>query len=349
VRAHLATAAALTGEPEAVAASTPDLTSGWFGRRVAAGSPTVPAPTRQQSWYAQHGGLVVLRTPAGRTTMDVGPLGYLSIAAHGHADALAVTVAHDGRELIGDPGTASYFAHPEWRIAHRSTRAHATVAVDDRDQSDMGGAFLWTRHAATRVVHADPDAGLVHAHHDGYTVLDAPVVHHRWLLARPDERTVLVVDLIEGTGRHRIRVSWPLAPDLEATPTDHGHEARDVSGARVLGLTYAATAPWIHHEVRGDEETHLGWWSERLESRRPSWLVGALAESAPTPTAVATVVAPGPSAPEVTDLGVHLDAERITVRWCEDGEERLTTLNRSGVALDPETTPRPDGATRPGH
>ncbi len=30
--------------------------------------------------------------------MDVGPLGYLSIAAHGHADALAVTIAVDGHD-----------------------------------------------------------------------------------------------------------------------------------------------------------------------------------------------------------------------------------------------------------
>ena len=80
-------------------------------------------------------------------TVDVGPLGYLAIAAHGHADALAVGLAVDGHDLVGDPGTGSYFAHPEWRTAHRSTRAHATVAVDDADQSVMGGPFLWTEHA----------------------------------------------------------------------------------------------------------------------------------------------------------------------------------------------------------
>ena len=47
-----------------------------------------------------------------RITMDVGPLGYPSIAAHGHADALAVTVSDGGRDLIGDPGTGSYYSHP---------------------------------------------------------------------------------------------------------------------------------------------------------------------------------------------------------------------------------------------
>src|ERR1700754_4950041 len=69
--------------------------------------------------YAPNGGLVVLRKGSKRTTMDVGPLGYLSIAAHGHADALAVTLATDGHDLIVDPGTASYYGTSRWRDAHR--------------------------------------------------------------------------------------------------------------------------------------------------------------------------------------------------------------------------------------
>jgi len=54
---------------------------------VGADGPDGGAPA---SLFAPHGGLVVLRTTARRLTMDVGPLGYLSTAAHGHADALAV-------------------------------------------------------------------------------------------------------------------------------------------------------------------------------------------------------------------------------------------------------------------
>ena len=36
---------------------------------------------------------------------DGGPLGFLSIAAHGHADALSVEVRYDGVEVLVDPGT----------------------------------------------------------------------------------------------------------------------------------------------------------------------------------------------------------------------------------------------------
>ena len=75
--------------------------------------------------------------------MDAGPLGYLSIAAHGHADCLAFTLAVAGRAILIDPGTYCYHSEPEWRDYFRGTAAHNTVRVDGCDQSEIGGAFMW--------------------------------------------------------------------------------------------------------------------------------------------------------------------------------------------------------------
>jgi hypothetical protein len=326
VRPHLAAVAALTGHRAAAACSVPDLTAGWFGRARGVLRPEPAPPLEPGSFYADRGGLVVLHAADRRLTMDVGPLGYLSIAAHGHADALAVTLAWGGRELVGDPGTGSYFAHPGWRTAHRGTRAHPTVAVDDRDQSAMGGEFLWTRHARTQTTEVDLEGGRVAAHHDGYEALDAPVRHHRWLVAPPDDPTVLVVDLVEGRGQHRVRTSWPLHPDLTATADDDGHLATDAAGTPLLGLTYAASAPWIHHHVRGDEESHLGWWSDRLEARQPSWLVGSLCERGRVPLAAATLFTRGDE--RATGASITLDDDAVVVAWSEGGRAREVRLDR---------------------
>ena len=43
---------------------------------------------------------------------DAGPHGFLSIAAHAHADALAVEVRHDGTDVLADPGTYCYHGEP---------------------------------------------------------------------------------------------------------------------------------------------------------------------------------------------------------------------------------------------
>jgi uncharacterized heparinase superfamily protein len=83
-----------------------------------------------------------------RIIIDSGELGYLSIAAHGHADALAFTMSVAGKEILVDPGTYSYHTLPRWRNYFRGTAAHNTVVVDGKNQSVIGGNFMWVKHAS---------------------------------------------------------------------------------------------------------------------------------------------------------------------------------------------------------
>jgi hypothetical protein len=261
--------------------------------------------------------------------MDVGPLGYLSIAAHGHADALAVTLSVDGRELVGDPGTASYYGHPDWRAAHRGTRTHATATVDDVDQSEIGGPFLWRRHAHVRVHHVDVQRGVVDADHDGYERLPAPVTHRRWLVAPPERPEILVVDLLEGEGEHHLRASWPLHPDLEASPSARG-QVVDVQGRTVLHIAYAASAGRVElDQVKGDVNSNLGWWSDRLESRESSWLVSGSTRG-PVPMAMATLLNPVRSgAAPIEDLEIQYLHDTISVSWGDGGVRRTVRIDTS--------------------
>jgi hypothetical protein len=258
--------------------------------------------------------------------MDVGPLGHLSIAAHGHADALALTLASEGRDLVVDPGTGSYYGNSAWRDTHRSTRAHATVCVDGLDQSVIGGPFFWSRHATTKVRTVDLVRGIVDAEHDGYRRLDDPVVHRRWLIAPPDDPTVVVVDLIDGLSEHDVTVSWPLHPELEVTPVRDGHIV-DREGVRVLQICYAATTPIATTQVKADLESHLGWWSDRLESRTPSWSVGARC-SAATPVAFVSLMRTV-DAGAITEPTIVMNGRKLVVSWSEHGVDRGVTIDRT--------------------
>lgn len=311
--------------------------------------PTPDAGCAPNGFHAPDGGLVVLRSCGRRLTMDVGPLGYLSIAAHGHADALAVTLSVDGHQLIGHPGAASYYGHPDWRAVHRGTRVHPTASVDGLDQSVIGGAFLWRHHARVRTHSVDLENGIVDAEHDGYRRLDEPVVHRRWLIAPHDRNTAVVVDVLVGDGLHEFRTNWPLHPSLDAEPESCGHLiTRD--GTPVLQLAYAGSSGVpIPDHIRGDTETNLGWWSHRLESRVPAWLVGSRVH-APTPVALATAVAPlHGTGSTVSALEVALHDDVVTVRWDDEDGPHLHTLalteepplwNRPSASLPPHTAPR---------
>src|SRR5439155_1407567 len=65
-----------------------------------------------------------------RLVADAGPLGYRTIAAHGHADALAFTLSLGGLEFLIDPGTYAYHGGGEWRAYFRGTAAHNTLRID---------------------------------------------------------------------------------------------------------------------------------------------------------------------------------------------------------------------------
>ncbi|SEC17379.1 heparinase II/III family protein [Rhodococcus koreensis] len=328
VRDHLGTVAAVTRNASARRVGGTTLSGAWMNyarTEPVSGSEAVPEPG-PRSFFAPDGGLVVLRAGARRLTMDVGPLGYLSLAAHGHADALAVTLSIDGEDVIGDPGTGSYYRHPDWRAAHRGTRAHATVCVDGLDQSVVGGPFLWTEHARVRVRSVDLERSVVDAEHSGYGRLSKPVVHRRWLIAPPDRGSVLVVDLIAGRGRHEVRTSWPLSPSLDVTPVGGGHLASR-NGEPILQLVHAASTELIPYEVRGDARHGLGWWSYRLESREPSWLVGGCC-AGEVPVAVATVLNPmDERGAWAEDLTLAVRDGSLAVRWRDGDALNRVTIN----------------------
>ncbi|MEN0139104.1 MAG: alginate lyase family protein [Rhodococcus sp. (in: high G+C Gram-positive bacteria)] len=323
VRDHLGTVHAVTGNTAAGRAGRTTLSAAWMNyarTEPLSGSEAAPQ-TGPRGFFAPHGGLVVLRAGARRLTVDVGPLGYLSLAAHGHADALAVTMSVDGEEVIGDPGTGSYYGHPDWRAAHRGTRAHATVCVDGLDQSVVGGPFLWTEHARVRVRSVDLERGVVDAEHSGYGRLAKPVVHRRWLIAPPDRNSVVVVDLIAGRGRHEVRTAWPLAPSLDVTAVGSGHLACR-NGEPIFQLVHAASSALTPYGIRGDAQLGLGWWSRRLESREPSWLVGGYC-TGDVPVVLATVLNPlDERLVWAEDLTVAVRDGCLVARWRDEGGDR---------------------------
>lgn len=329
VRDHLGIVSAFNWGIAGTGLGNDTLTAEWYrrvARRVPVDLEKVPAIVGREdpiSYHAPDGGLVVLRSGRRRTIMDIGPLGYLSIAAHGHADALAITLSIDGQDVISDPGTGSYHGHPEFRSVMRSTRAHATVCIDGKDQSINAGPFMWLRHAQTRARNVDLSAGMVEAEHYGYTRLPGHPVHRRWLVAPHDERSYLVVDLISGRGHHEIRASWPLHPALDAHRIPSGHIVSRGDSA-VVQLLYASTAPLVLREERGDLRGNLGWWSDRLESRTPAWWLGAVSNSE-LPLVIASLITPmdGNAADGLT---VEFQGCWINARWIEDGETHAVAL-----------------------
>ncbi|MCH0561786.1 MULTISPECIES: alginate lyase family protein [unclassified Streptomyces] len=242
--------------------------------------PTAPAVSRPAGRPAHFAdaGMTLLRGPGEIwCRCDGGPHGFLSIAAHAHADALAVEVRHDGVDVLADPGTFCYHGQPEWRQYFRSTLGHNTLQVEGGDQSVSGGPFLWTRHARSRVLVADTSGasggGTTRwcAEHDGYQ----GTVHRRRVELAAASRELRVVDEVRGP-RRAVRLAFHLGPAISVdlvgsravlTWTRDGED-------RSAALDLPEQLTWRAH--RGESDPPLGWYSAGFGRKEPATtLVGA--------------------------------------------------------------------------
>jgi hypothetical protein len=221
-------------------------------------------------------GTVVLRAAGGREPeiwcrLDGGPHGFLSIAAHAHADALSVEVRYGGVDILADPGTYCYHGEPEWRSYFRSTIAHNTVELDGRNQSRDGGPFLWLSHAnAWEIAVSDVgDTAEWTAEHDGYLALEPPARHRRTVRLDRAVRALDIVDEIDSTG-HEVRLAFHLGPDVHAELDETGAALRwpDAATPGAAWFTLPGGLEWSLH--RGETDPILGWYSGGFGHRVPA-------------------------------------------------------------------------------
>ncbi|MGA1794852.1 MAG: alginate lyase family protein [bacterium] len=189
------------------------------------------------------------------------------------ADLLHADVWWRGLNIALDPGTYSYNAPAPWDNPLARTAFHNTVSVDDLDQMDREGRFLWLPWASGRVLahQASPVTCLAYweGGHDGYARLRPPVNHRRGVVRLPADHW-LVADSLESTGTHRFRLHWL----IQDTP----HEWERAAGSLRLrtpagdycvrmGTFPAGGACSL---VRADRDGPRGWYAPYYFTREPA-------------------------------------------------------------------------------
>lgn len=207
---------------------------------------------------------------------DGGPHGFLSIAAHAHADALSIELRHGGVDIFADPGTYCYHGEKQWRRYFRSTLAHNTVELGRTDQSISGGSFLWTRHARTRTLgsRTDPalDVSVWSAEHYGYKSLDPPAVHRRTVTLSQGGHVLEILDEIRTEGDHPYRLAFHMGPDVDTQVRDLVVELSWTTPREGRPASARLLLPEGPHwrSVRGSADPVLGWYSPGFGEKVPS-------------------------------------------------------------------------------
>ena len=244
-----------------------------FGRdqvAAAAGASTTLAVEDTIIHFSQGGYVTAHGTVencAHRLILDAGPLGLDRMASHGHADALSLLLSVNGQPVLIDSGTFTYRGQPGWRDYFRSTRAHNTVVIDSKNQSQIVGPFQWGRRANARFIDVST-AGRplrIEAEQDGYK--NVGVVHRR--VVRQEGGKWIVEDSLLGRGRHRIELFWHLAPG------ETGLQAMDHLQWRSHELTadffFKSSVPFTSRIIDGSVDPIQGWYSREfgIKNRDP--------------------------------------------------------------------------------
>jgi hypothetical protein len=238
------------------------------------------------------------------------------------ADQLHVDLWWRGLTLAYDPGTYLYNGEPPWNNGLSGTAVHNTVMVDQRDQMQRAGRFLWVGWAQATgrsfsVLDKYPDC--FEGEHDGYR--RTGVRHRRIVQCLRDSGWVIVDDLL-GTGEHEFRLHW-LVPDLplDTFCDSPFHAVFKANGARV-GWHIIGSSPGDSAiiragrsstpEVAGADTQLLGWQSPTYGELRPCFSL-VYRTRARLPIRLVTTV--------LTGEGVRLEPgrERL-VLWQGDSE-----------------------------
>jgi hypothetical protein len=245
----------------------------WLLHALPGARPLTGAAGPRRGWAFPDGGYLLFGSDWGQPReilgmLDCGPLGYLGIAAHGHADALALTLSVGGEQCLVDSGTYSYWRERKWRDYFRGTSAHNTLRVDGLDQSVGGGRFLWLKKAGAMIerMPRSPSEFDFRGSHDGYLRLPDPARHVRSVRFDAGAATLVVRDELLAAKGHQLEQFWHFAPGL-------GLQLRG-NGLRVRGKAFdmqvqVSGAGLVTELVRGRETPPLGWYSRSYESKQP--------------------------------------------------------------------------------
>jgi len=179
--------------------------SRWFGEapRSEAG-----AEWHGQWQYFPDSGYAVMKSVRIMLRLDGSPLGYGAMAAHGHLDAMHLSIWVDDKALVIDPGTGSYFDNREVRDYYLSAEAHnGPCSMDGSFYPKHVGPFLWANHHSNLEWEFSDDGPRV-----TLTMGEAKVSRG----VKLEGGLVIVEDRVQGY-QGRVANHWKFAPSVRAT------------------------------------------------------------------------------------------------------------------------------------
>ncbi len=245
------------------------------GKRIWEAQPAVP-PGGKSRFYVEEGHFIMRKQQDQQEIylhFDAAPLGFLSIAAHGHADALSFVLHVDGQPVVTEAGTYTYHTEREWRNYFIGTLAHNTIRIDHRNQAQSTGPTMWMHHYQPQVLHhtSQPHMDKVLATHNGYERLG--VTHQREIILDKEKEIITITDqiLLRKPKPHLLEVPLHLHPSVKVEALSTNEFLLKTPGSRDVRVKTDALLE--KKLIKGQTQPMLGWFSPSFQKKEPTTVI----------------------------------------------------------------------------
>jgi hypothetical protein len=167
-------------------------------------------PVEKRNSYSASG-MAVIENAGWKVRLDASPLGFGKMAAHGHCDALHVSIWDGEHALVIDPGTGGYYGMKEQRAILAAWEAHNGPQPLNgfKTPQRMGTFLLSQHHAEPQLTNCDALDATATFEHEGCSFSRS--------IRTLEDGSVRIEDQSEQVTR--FRSCWHLAPEIELEPT----------------------------------------------------------------------------------------------------------------------------------
>lgn len=141
--------------------------------------------------HLKESGYLVVYQNNNKIILDVGKIGPRYLTAHSHADTLSFEMTFNNQKVLVNSGTSCY-GESSRRHFERSTKAHNTVEISNRNSSEVWAGFRVAKRAfpINLNIKDSSDSIKINCSHDGYNSFIKKCVHRRSWTIEDNKMTI---------------------------------------------------------------------------------------------------------------------------------------------------------------
>lgn len=170
-------------------------------------------------------GFYILSDSNKKIIFDTGEVCPTYLPAHGHCDALSFELSLGGSPFIVNSGTYQYEGG-HWRDFFRSTKAHNTITISDKEQSQCWGSF----RVAKRIKEVKRNSFIynnIQFYSGSYISYNGHL--HKRFIGYIDVNTIIVLDYVNSDPTEKAKSYLHFTPDVNVYANDNVVHATKVN------------------------------------------------------------------------------------------------------------------------